>query len=285
MTFKAFFILFILLVFQQVFATSLPQSKSEFCQRFSSSGELNESILELSADPSNLMSFKNNGGLFNGGVCWWHSRFQRNAFYLTIFRPDLDIPTPYEIKNIIKEIRTGQKIVTIAGFHNFYEFTEANKELIQAELNNWQLYDGIVLGKWIDGLRGSTTVRALELKKSMDELFEYVSVKKKVAYQKLQIKGITSHAWLIVGTTKTEKGMEIGYIDSNSPKMSKNYTYLIGDTSFNTKSYGNFVPYLEFKREEIRLETIAKSFCFPQSRFITNNFSKDYDLDLAEASR
>lgn len=157
--------------------------------------------------------------------------------------------------------------------------------MIQTELNNWQLYDGIVLGKWIDGLRGSTTVRALELKKSMDELFEYVSVKKKVAYQKLQIKGITSHAWLIVGTTKTEKGMEIGYIDSNSPKMSKNYTYLIGDTSFNTKSYGNFVPYLEFKREEIRLETIAKSFCFPQSRFITNNFSKDYDLDLAEASR
>jgi hypothetical protein len=270
-------------VLQQAFATTLPQSKKEFCQRFSETGELTENILELSVDPANMMAFRNNGGLFNGGVCWWHSRFQRNAFYLTIFRPDLSAPTISETKNIIKEIRNGMNIVTIPGFNNFSEFTEKNKALIQAELNNWQLYDGIVLGKWIDGLRGSTTTEASVLKIFMDELYDYVSVKKKVAYQKLQIKGITSHAWLIVGVAKTANGMEIGCIDSNFPNMSKNYTYIYGDKSFNTKAYGDFVPYLEFKREELRLTSIAKNFCFPQSKFIHQNFQKDYELDLKEA--
>jgi hypothetical protein len=283
------FIFFVCVIFvvnsSKALATSLPQSKVEFCGRFNQSGELTDDILELSVDPTNLMSFKNNGGLFNGGVCWWHSRFQRNALYLTIFRPDHKIPPIFELKRIIRDIRDGLKIVTIDGFHNFNEFTEVYRDLIQHELNSWQLFDGIILGKWIDGLSGTTTTRPEILKEYMDSLFDYVSAKKKIAYQKLQIKGITSHAWLVIGTSKNSVGMEIGYIDSNSPNMSQNYTYLYGDTSFYTKSYGQFVPYLEFKREENRLLSIAKNFCFPQKKFASNNFSKDYDLDLIEASR
>ena len=278
-----FTFLFCVFSLAETSATNLPQNKVEFCSRFDQSGEFSDDLLELSTDPSNLISFKNDGGLFNGGVCWWHSRFQRNALYLTIFRPDLEIPSVNEIKKIIKDIRSGLKIVTIAGYKNFKEFTEANRSLIQNELNSWQLYDGIILGKWIDGLSGSTTTRADILKEYMDILFDYVSVKKKIAYQKLQIKGITSHAWLVIGTTKTSNGMEIGYIDSNSPNMSKNYSYLIGDISFYTKSYGQFVPYLEFKREENRLSSIAKNFCFPESKLATSDFTRDYELDLIEA--
>jgi hypothetical protein len=285
MMLKTIFTTLTVLFLNHVSATTLPQNKKEFCERFNESGEFTDNILELSTDPSNMIAFKNNGGLFNGGVCWWHSRFQRNAFYLTIFRPDLEIPTPLQTKKIIRDIRNGESVVTIPGYHNFSEFTERNKNLIQSELNNWQLFDGIILGKWIDGLRGSTRVEASVLHHLMEDLFDYVSLKKKIAYQKLQIKGITSHAWLVVGVLKTEKGMEIGYIDSNSPKMSKNYTYLNGDTSFYTKSYGDFVPYLEFKREEARLAAIAKSFCFPSSSFSTQNYKADYELDLADAKK
>jgi hypothetical protein len=285
MMLKTIFTTLTILFLSHAGATTLPQNKKEFCERFNESGEFTDNILELSTDPSNMMAFKNNGGLFNGGVCWWHSRFQRNAFYLTIFRPDLEIPTQLQTKKIIRDIRNGESVVTIPGYHNFSEFTERNKDLIQSELNNWQLYDGVILGKWIDGLRGSTKVESSVLQDFMADLFNYVSVKKKVAYQKLQIKGITSHAWLVVGVLKTEKGMEIGYIDSNSPKMSKNYTYLNGDTSFYTKSYGDFVPYLEFKREEARLAAIAKSFCFPNSSFSTQNYKADYEIDLAEAKK
>jgi hypothetical protein len=285
MMLKTIFTTLTILFLSHAGATTLPQNKKEFCERFNESGEFTDNILELSTDPSNMMAFKNNGGLFNGGVCWWHSRFQRNAFYLTIFRPDLEIPTQLQTKKIIRDIRNGESVVTIQGYHNFSEFTERNKDLIQSELNNWQLYDGVILGKWIDGLRGSTKVESSVLQDFMADLFNYVSVKKKVAYQKLQIKGITSHAWLVVGVLKTEKGMEIGYIDSNSPKMSKNYTYLNGDTSFYTKSYGDFVPYLEFKREEARLAAIAKSFCIPNSSLSTQNYKADYEIDLAEAKK
>lgn len=233
------------------------------------------------------MSFKNQGGLFNGGVCWWHSRFQRNIFYLAIFRPELNRPNLREVKALIKEIRAGEKVITIPGFSNFAEFSETYKKEILSELEDWQLYDGVVLGSWIDGLKGDIKVKPEVLQKMMDEVYQYVEVDKKIAYQKLQIKGITSHAWLVVGMKKAQSGYEIGLIDSNNPRMSENYSYKIGDESFYEKSYGNFVPYLEFKREEARISSIAKKFCgvisLNDSR--PEDWARDYELDLAEAKR
>ncbi len=271
----------ILLSSSFAFAGSLPTSKGEFCARFADSTVLQSYVSE----GTNLMAFKNDGGIFNGGVCWWHSRFQRNIFYLSIFRPDLNAPTSSEVRSIIKEIRAGQSIVTIPGFSNFAEFSETYKAEIQAELNAWQLFDGIVWSVWIDGLKGTTRVQPDVLKTMMDTVFQYVEVDGKIAYQKLQIKGITSHAWLIVGMTKADNGYEIGLIDSNMPRMSRNYSYKIADSSFNEKSYGDFVPYLEFTREESRLSSVAKKFCgikdFNASH--PSNWARDYELDLSEA--
>ena len=71
-------------------------TKSELKKRLDM-GLLDPQILiNYSSETTNLMSFKNQGGLFNGGVCWWHSRFQRNIFYLSIFRPDLNKPLKSE---------------------------------------------------------------------------------------------------------------------------------------------------------------------------------------------
>lgn len=265
------------------FAGSLPTTKAEFCARFQDSTVLTS----IAAEPSNLMAFKNQGGLFNGGVCWWHSRFQRNIFYLSIFRPDLNKPLPQEVRALIKEIRSGSKMVTIPGFSNFQEFSETYKKEILSELESWQLYDGVVLGSWIDGLKGDTKVKPEVLKKMLDEVYTYVEVEKKIAYQKLQIKGITSHAWLVVGIKKGPNGYELGLIDSNNPRMTENYSYKIGDSSFYDKSYGNFVPYLEFKREEQRITSVAKSFCGVKTldESSVQNWEADYQLDLAEAKR
>lgn len=263
------------------FAGTLPTNKAEFCARYADT-----SVLEAyTSDSTNLMAFKNDGGVFNGGVCWWHSRFQRNIFYLSIFRPDLNPPTPSEVRALIKEIRAGQSIVTIPGFSNFAEFSETYKAEIQSELNSWQRFDGIVWGVWIDGLKGSTKVKSEVLNTMMDTVFLYVEVDKKIAYQKLQIKGITSHAWLIVGMKKADSGYEIGLIDSNMPRMSRNYSYKIGDTSFNEKSYGDFVPYLEFTREESRISSVAKKFCGIADLNASHptDWARDYELDLLEA--
>lgn len=262
---------------------TLPTTKGDFCARFE-----DESVLtSLSNETSNLMAFKNQGGLFNGGVCWWHSRFQRNIFYLSIFRPDLKRPNTNEVKALIKEIRAGEKIITIPGFSNFAEFSETYKKEILAELEAWQLYDGVVLGSWIDGLKGDTKVKPEVLKTMMDEVYNYVEVKKKIAYQKLQIKGITSHAWLIVGMKTGPNGYEIGLIDSNNPRMCENYSYKAGDDSFFVKGYGNFVPYLEFKREEERISSVAKVFCGVKSTrdLRAVDWKKEYELDLLEAKR
>lgn len=263
------------------FAGTLPSTKGEFCARYADTSVLSA----YSSESSNLMAFKNNGGLFNGGVCWWHSRFQRNIFYLSIFRPDLNAPTASEVRALIKEIRAGQSIVTIPGFSNFADFSETYKTEIQAELDAWQRFDGIVWGVWIDGLKGTTKVKPEVLKTMMDTVFQYVEVDGKIAYQKLQIKGITSHAWLIVGMKKADHGYEVGLIDSNMPRMSRNYSYKVGDTSFNEKSYGDFVPYLEFTREESRISSVAKKFCgiLDLGASHPEDWTRDYQLDLLEA--
>jgi hypothetical protein len=263
------------------YASTLPTSKVEFCGRFEGTSVLSD----LAIEPVNLMTFKNQGGLFNGGVCWWHSRFQRNIFYLSIFKPELKRPTSKEVKALIKEIRAGESVVTIPGFSTFSEFTELYKKEILSELESWQIYDGVILGSWIDGIKGDTKVRPEVLKGMMDKVYNYVEVEKRIAYQKLQIKGITAHAWLIVGMKNGPNGYEIGLIDSNNPKQTENYTYKVGDESFFEKSYGNFVPYLEFTREEARLASVAAKYCdvkrINESR--PEDWKRDYELDLAEA--
>ncbi len=271
-------------------AATLPQTKTEFCERFAGTPQANEVLQDLSTDSVNLMAFKNNGGLFNGGVCWWHSRFQRNIFYLAVFRPDLPKPkTSSEMKQLIRRVRDGVSVFNVPGYQNFEEFTKENQKFIQAELNDWQIYDGVVLGGWMDGLKGDTKTEAPLLEKMMKEVFEYVAVKKKIGYQKLQIKGITSHAWLVVGMKKSDSGFEIGYLDSNSPRMSLNYSYKSGDTSFFIKGYGNFVPYLEFKREEERLTAAARTYCGLRPAFghrdAMANYKTDYKADLLDAKR
>lgn len=275
-------------ILQSIQAATLPIEKSEFCSRFNEDPKNQTNIQDFANNPENLMSFKNNGGLFNGGVCWWHSRFQRNIFYLSIFRPDLPKLDRTGIKALIAKIRLGNSVVTITGHHNFEEFSEEYKSLIQDELNDWQLYDGVVLGGWMDGLKGNTKMAPNALLRLMDELHDYVSVKKKVAYQKLQIKGVTAHAWLVVGMTKKAEGYEVGFIDSNNPRMSEIYNYKTGDSSFFVKGYGNFVPYLEFKKEEERLIDAGKIFCGLKKRALNHNamidkYNRDYKDDLAHA--
>jgi hypothetical protein len=266
------------------FSTIIPQSKIDFCGRFEQGPQAREILQDLASDSVNLMAFKNNGGLFNGGVCWWHSRFQRNIFYLSIFRPDLEKPkTQAAMKALIHKIRLGDSVVNIPGYSHFAEFTRENQKLIQSELNDWQIYDGVVLGGWMDGLKGDTQVEASVLLKMMKEVSDYVSVKKKIVYQKLQIKGITSHAWLVVGMRKNDSGFDIGYLDSNNPQMSLNYSYKSGDTSFFIKGYGNFVPYMGFKREEERILSRAQSFCGIRPAHSIQNPQEDYQRDLLEA--
>lgn len=239
-------------------AQEVATSKASFCQQVKSSKARHQSLLAGGDDMR--MSFSNHGGLINGGVCWWHSRFQRNAAYLTIYRPDLPKPTEEQAKEIVKDIRFAKGVVTIPGYDNFYDFSRDNYEEIQKRLEGWQRTDGFIMQQWVVGLAGASETSPEKLKKEMDELYEQVS-EGDVVYQKLQIKGITAHAWLVIGMEKTADGYELAVIDSNSPRSTQSYTYKEGDTSFYHYYYGNFVPYTGKNRELRKLKRKVKSYC------------------------
>ncbi len=221
------------------------QSIDQFCADRSS-----ESFTkELLQSSSNLMAFANRGGMANGGVCWWHSRFQRSATYLTIYKPGNDYPSKAEAEKIIGKIRDGKEIITIGGFRNFSEFSSAYRAEIQRELEKWQKADGIARFNWVMGLKGSNVVEAPKFREMMDELYQYVEIEGNIAYQKLQIKGVTAHAWLVVNMKKTSRGYDLEVLDSNYPSQTMVYRYQDGMTNFNHTYYGAFTPYLERRAE------------------------------------
>lgn len=217
-------------------------------------------VKELAQEADNRMAFRNKGGIGNGGVCWWHSRFQRNALYLTIFNPEAEKPTVEEGVSIIKKIRAGKEIVEIPGYNNFYDFSYEFQMFIQDELESWQRSDGAKFA-WIRGLKGSAVVSPEKMKSLMDELYTEVEINGNIAYQKLQVKGITAHAWLVVNMVKEEDGYSLEVIDSNYPRMTMLYRYQEGDTNFTHGYYGEFTPYLEETKEMQRIAMTISQTC------------------------
>lgn len=240
--------------------TTPSQSEDQFC----ADRETTTYAKDLMKDSSNLMAFANRGGLANGGVCWWHSRFQRNATYLTIYKPSENKPTISEAEKIIGKIRAGKDIIEIPGFRNFQEFSGSYRSLIQRELEKWQKSDGIVKFNWVIGLSGSNEVAAPELKKMMDELYDYVEVQGNIAYQKLQIKGVTAHAWLVVNMKQVDGGYDLEILDSNYQYQTSVYKFRENMTSFYHPYYGNFVPYLERKGEMDKVTLAILKKCNPE---------------------
>ncbi|WP_372654794.1 hypothetical protein [Halobacteriovorax sp.] len=232
------------------------ESKASFCAGRKSVRSLKRQVLQR----DNLLAFRNQGGLINGGVCWWHSRFQRNAMVTARFRPELDYPSEREVKKIIKAIRKGKKVVEVPGYRSINDFSYSNADLIQRELEKWQKGDGFLRQQWAVGLWGSHEVSEEELKERMDDLYSYVKGEGRIAYQMLQIDGIDSHAWLVFDMEKTSNGYRLQVLDSNYQR-SQIYTYREGMTSFDHDHYGSFVPYTGKKSEHEKSFKAVEKYC------------------------
>ncbi len=131
-------ITFLLLAFfsQIAFAS---ESKEQFC-----ADRLQLSyVKDLARDASNLMSFENRGGFRKGGVCWWHSRFQRASLYLTHYNPAAEKPDAHTARQIIRTLRNANDVVEIPGFKNFLEFSTHFAKEIQNELESWQKFESV----------------------------------------------------------------------------------------------------------------------------------------------
>lgn len=208
------------------------------------------------------ISFKNQGGLFNGGVCWWHSRLQRSSAYLAEFKPELAPPTLQEAQIIIRQLKTMNKTVVIPGFADFSSFTKTFQKEVQSVLEIWQREDGFFNQEWIRGISGKSELPAEEMKIRMDTLHDQFLKSPHPIWVMAQIKGVESHAFLILTMDPIENGYELEVIDSNLPAQRKTFTYQVGQNFLHhPKDDYSFVPYLGFQKDYQLIEASVEKKC------------------------
>jgi hypothetical protein len=248
---KYFFFFFILST-SHVYAQAT-QTDYDVCSR-------NHSIVrDLLINPENRLSFRNGGGLFNGGVCWWHSRFERASAYLIEFRPDLPKVSTNELNKKLLNL-TMMKRTIIPGFKSLEEMSSENKDLIQKILNLWQVRDGFINQAWIKGVQGKTHLDSDKLKNHMENIFYTFQKDKKPYFLMLQLPSVVAHAFLLMDMVKTENGYQLFVIDSNAPGKIITQDYIEGTTSLFYKK-SPYVPYLGFAQDFTKIQSELSNFC------------------------
>jgi hypothetical protein len=242
---------FILILFLFQFA----QARAEdFCSRGANS------ITQAFLEPSNRMGFKNHGGIANGGVCWWHSRLQRSSVYLARFAPDKPKPSDEEALLIIQSLINFSQVVEIPGYPDFNAFSEHYEALIQKELNAWQIRDGFISQQWIRGISGVSRLPDFLMKMRMDRVYDQFRSSRPGMWLMVQIRGVTSHALLLLSMEPTKDGYDLSVIDSNRPSETRELQYRFGDENL---YLGNtpFVPYPGFFRDQERIDDALRKYC------------------------
>jgi hypothetical protein len=204
---------------------TVAQAGDNYCERSL------KNFQEIALLDENRFSFANEGGLLGGGVCWWHSRLQRNAIYMARFAPDAPIPTSAQASKLVNDLINEKGPVVIGGYKDFYDFSRGFHNMIQNKLEAWQKKDGFFKFSWLRGLKGRHEMEPDELQKEMDLFYQKVVGEGEIVYARLNPAGIEAHSWLIVGMTKRERGYELVYVDSNYPVATLRYDYTIGDVS------------------------------------------------------
>ena len=248
---RSLFISFLVLFFVQNKVQA-----GDFCSRSP------EEILKQFESPKNRIAFRNMGGLNNGGVCWWHSRLQRSAIYLSEFAPTKSKPTESEALKIVRQLVYFSGVVEIPGYENFSEFSQDFASIIQKELDRWQIRDAFINQQWIRGLHGRSTMAPEDLELHMNALYEKFLTAEPGMWTMAQMKGISSHALLFLGMTKTDLGYQLRVIDSNLPNATRELEYHFGDETIDLAD-DHFIPYLGFQNDQKSINQTLKRYCNP----------------------
>jgi hypothetical protein len=179
----------------------------------------------------NHLALRNQGGLFGGGVCWWHSRLQRNAIYMARLVPGLPRPDREQAKQIVSDLINEKGPVVVPGYKTIAEFSREFEDVIQKKLEGWQKKDAIFKFSWIKGLKGDNDRSPEKIKKEMDKLYQIVGLKKEIAFVKIQLPGVVAHSLLIVGMKKAPQGYSVQYLDSNGYEV-LTHEYREGEVAF-----------------------------------------------------
>ena len=234
-----------------------------------------EEYLELCRDPSlvrslaanppgggpnpNLLCFGSRGGLLGKGVCWWHSRFTRNALYLAWFRPEQRPPGTEAARSIVKTIMKAEGVVDVPGYSNLCDFSSDHQDAIQKTLERRQLFEGLVKFAWVDGLWGPSATTWDGLRREMVRIADVTS-SLGLAYAKFQVPGLDAHAVLINGVEELDGGgFRACYLDSVS-RREESFVLGPGDRQVELSSGMRGVPHLQRTGELQRLRCMMRKF-------------------------
>ncbi len=138
-------------------------------------------------------------GYFNTGLCWWASRFERAATYLTIFRPEMETETRLDsdyVKSMYERIFSMRGVVEIPA-KSLHDFIAKYPKELESVLSRAQLNETIK-GKFFQGMKGESCPEGLgsrrgEIQKIINEVN-----KGRIAYVMLQKPGLSAHSALVV---------------------------------------------------------------------------------------
>ncbi len=115
-------------------------------------------------------------------------------------------------------------------------------------LEDWQKRDGFLNFEWIRGLSGKFSLPPGEMRKRMEEVYGFFKKSPAPVWLMAQIKGVTSHSFLLLGMEQTEQGFDLSVIDSNHPSETILISYVTGESSLKNDQY-SFVPYTGFQND------------------------------------
>lgn len=238
--------------------TTAPRSKQEFCTRAKQDPRYFQRLL---LSPENQLAYTNSGGLGNAGICWWHSRFTRNATYSAIYRPDLPRPTPEQVDQILKTIKGASGVVEIPGYRNLREFSHAHWDKIHGVLEGWQIQHGVFGFGWLfNNIGASDDAKPAHVESAMNSLYNRVKNKGQVVYQNLQMPGVVAHAWLVIDMEKTSNGYRLMVVDSNYSGVAI-HLYRRGQTKMPYGDMYPFTPWVGHTGELDNLVSNVESHC------------------------
>lgn len=258
----------------------LSLSFSAFAQDFC--GRRQPDISSLLRQSTSRVAFKNGGGLFNGGVCWWHSRLQRSSAYLVRYAPEGVRPNAHEVQVILRSLREMDRVVTIQGYEDFESFSHDYQKEIQAFLNDWQKLDGFFNFEWMRGISGRSRLNDKAMRLRMKDVFTHFQNSPVPLWIMAQIKGITSHSLLVLSMSPRANGYDLEVIDSNLPDKTRKIEYYFGDQNLRMPgSKYTFVPYVGFQNDFRKIAEALKRHC-PNKEFSFDLLNlKDGDVELS----
>ena len=259
----------------------LPEERQAFCAR-------NEYDIAhgLNTSANGKIAFSNPDGpwvvlnkvlhrkIFNGGVCWWHTRFQRSAAYLVNFFPGRPRPLPGKARTLISQIIAMKSVIEIPGFNNLSEFTQAYEKEISSALSNWLLRD------WATG-HGSgerpfdtSSLAPAELRGAMDGLYERMLAQPQLIFLRIHSASVgvfDSHALLLTGIELLgnplmppgPQGYRLSVIDSNTPGLVSTVDYNFGDHNLNYCSgkCDAMIPRIDFDDDLAKIDGAVQKYC------------------------